>query len=84
MAMNVYPFIEPLAQPTPVYMHLTDINSVGSFFIFMDAAIRCYPFVLLMSFTISLFLIYIIVNSKILYHRIHCYYSSYLHNKGGE
>ena len=84
MASNVYPFIEPLAQPMPVYMHLTDINSIGSFFVFMDAAIRCYPFVLIASFIISLFFIYILVNNKILYHRLLCYYSSYLHNKGGE
>jgi hypothetical protein len=84
MALNVYPFIEPLAQPAPVYMHLTDINSIGSFFIFMDAAIRCHPFVLLGSFILSLLFIYILANNKILYHRIRCYYSSYLYNKGGE
>jgi hypothetical protein len=84
MASNVYPFIEPLTQPSHVYMHLTDINDWSSFFVFMDAAIRCYPFVLIGSFTLSLLSIYILANNKILYHRIRCYYSLYLHNKGGE
>ena len=82
MALNVYPFIEPLAQPTPVYMHLTDINSVGSFFIFMDAAIRCHPFVLIGSFASSLFFIYIIVNSRKIYDVFYNSIRSY--NKGGE
>ena len=73
-----------MAQPTPIYMHLTDINSVSSFFIFMDAAIRCYPFVLIGSFILSLFFIYIIVNSRKIYQRILYSYSNYLYNKGGE
>ena len=88
MVENTYPFIEPLAQP-PVYMHLTDINSIGSFFVFMDAAIRCHPFVLVASFALSLFFIYFIINSKEIYHKILCGYSNYLcnkniYNKGGE
>ena len=82
MALNVYPYIEPMAQPTPVYMHLTDINSVESFFVFMDAAIRCYPFVLLSSFALSLFFIYIIVNSRKIYDVFYNSFHSY--NKGGE
>ena len=81
MAENVYPFIEPLVQP-PVYMHLTDINSIGSFFVFMDASIRCYPFVLLSSFALSLFFIYIIINSKKIYDIFQHSIRSY--NKGGE
>ena len=89
MALNVYPFIEPLTQPTPVYMHLTDINDWSSFFVFMDAAIRCHPFVLIASFVLSLFFIYIIVNNKEIYQKILCSYSNYLcnknvYNKGGE
>lgn len=84
MAPNVYPFFEPLAQPTPIYIHLTDINSIGSFFVFMDAAIRCHPFVLVASFALSLFLIYIIVNNKTICKWILTCYSNYLHNKGGE
>jgi hypothetical protein len=89
MASNVYPFIDPMTQPAPVYMHLIDINSIGSFFVFMDAAIRCYPFVLLTSFALSLLFIYIIVNSRKIYQRIiysysNYLYNKYLHNKGGE
>ena len=82
MAENMYPYIEPMTSPTPVYMHLTDINSVGSFFIFMDAAIRCYPFVLVASFALSLFFIFIIVNSRKIYDIFYNYSHSY--NKGGE
>jgi hypothetical protein len=82
MASNVYPFIEPLTQPTPVYMHLTDINDWSSFFIFMDASIRCYPFVLLVSFVLGLFFICIIVNSKKIYNTFHNSIHSY--EKGGE
>jgi hypothetical protein len=82
MSENVYPFIEPLTQPAPVYMHLTDINSVGSFFVFMDAAIKCHPFVLVASFALSLFFIYIIVNSKKIYDVF--LNSIYSYNKGGE
>jgi hypothetical protein len=89
MAANVYPFIEPLTHPTPVYMHLTDINSIESFFVFMDAAIRSHPFILVASFILTLFLFYIIINSKEIYHEILCSYSNYLrnkniYNKGGE
>jgi hypothetical protein len=84
MALNVYPYIEPMAPSTPVYMHLSDINDWSSFFVFMDAAIKCHPFVLMTSFALSLLFIYIIVNNKILYHHIQYYYSSYLYNKGGE
>jgi hypothetical protein len=84
MVDNVYPFIEHTTQHTPVYIHLTDINSIESFFVFMEAAIRCYPFVLLASFALSLFSIYIIVNNRKICQYIYCSYSNYLHNKGGE
>jgi hypothetical protein len=82
MAENVYPFIEPLVQPTPVYMHLNDIDGIGSFFVFMDASIRCYPFVLLVSFVLGLFFICIVVNSKKIYNTF--FNSIHSYNKGGE
>lgn len=77
----------PIADP--VYIHLTDINSIDSFFVFMGAAIKCHPFILVASFTLTLFLFYIITNSKEIYHKILCSYSNYLcnkniYNKGGE
>jgi hypothetical protein len=78
MTGMAYPYIEPLSQP-PVYMHLSDINSIESFFIFMDAAIRCHPFVLISSFALTLFLFYIILNSKRIYNCILKSYSDYLY-----
>ncbi len=78
--------IDPLTQPPPVYIHLSDINGIESFFVFMDAAIRCHPFILIASFTLTLFLIYIVTNSKNIYNYIRfnyvCNKNSY--NKGGE
>ena len=89
MATNTYPFLEPVIRVNPQYIHLSDIDSIGSFFVFMDAAIRCHPFVLVGSFTGTLFFIYIILNSKEIYRKIICSYSNYLcnknlYNKGGE
>jgi len=81
--------IDPLTEPTPIYIHLSDINGIDSFFVFMDAAIRCHPFVLITSFTLTLLFFYIVTNSKNIYHKILCSYSNYsrnknLYNKGGE
>jgi hypothetical protein len=70
MVENVYPFIDPTIQSMPVYIHLTDINSIESFFVFMDAAIRSHPFVLVASFALTLFIFYIITNSKNIYNYI--------------
>ena len=82
---NEFPYLlDPIVQPTPIWMSVSDINSIDSFFIFMDAAIRCHPFVLVGSFTLTLFFIYIVVNNREIYHRILCGYSNYLYNKGGE
>ena len=87
MQGNEYPYlIDPLTQPTPVYIHLSDINGIESFFVFMDAAIKCHPFVLIASFTLTLLLFYVITNSKNIYDYICSNYScnKNSYNKGGE
>jgi hypothetical protein len=44
------PFISPaIPTQTPVWMTVSDIDSIGSFFVFMDAAIKCHPIVLVLS-----------------------------------
>jgi hypothetical protein len=78
-----YPFIEPLPTPLPVYMHLNEINDWASFFVYMDAAIRCHPFVLVAAFLAGLFIIYIIANAEKVYHYIASHYPIHSY-KGGD
>ena len=87
MQGNEHPYlIDLLTQPAPTYIHLSDINSIESFFVFTDAAIRCHPFILVASFALTLLLFFVVTNSKSIYNYVRsnyvCNKNSY--NKGGE
>lgn len=74
--------IEPLIQPTPIWVTVSDINSMESFFIFTDAAIKCHPFVLTFALVGSFFIgiAFTVFISKI----IELYEFFHFYKKGGE